>query len=35
LQIVFNASEEREIFEKCKKIGEQHFGIKANWRETK
>lgn len=35
LQIVFNATTERNAFEKCKRIGEEKFGIKSSVTETK
>jgi len=34
LQIVFNATTERDAFERCKSIGEQKFGIVPSVRET-
>lgn len=34
LQIVFNATTERDAFERCKSIGENVFGIHASYRET-
>ena len=34
LQIVFNASSEKDAFEKCKKIGEEKFGLNSSTRET-
>lgn len=34
-QIVFNATTEREAFERCRNIGEKAFGIKASTTETK
>ena len=35
LQIVFNASSERESFERCKRIGEEVFGLSSSVVETK
>lgn len=33
-QIVFNATTERDAFERCKQIGEKILGKQSNWRET-
>ena len=34
VQIVFNATTEREMALKCKEIGDHAFGLEAEWRET-
>ena len=34
IQIVFNATKEKDAAERCRKIGEEIFGLKAEWRVT-